>query len=167
MSHGVISLVTTTERPFFIRWDQTFGQGREIHLDEHERVKTLVFYAAPRITMAETPMEVVIRDVGVRMVVTSGGRAERPQMPGWALRLKDHAQINMFCGPRAREQTPEGCVVCNDSLNEEYEAPPFGDYYCCTLCHAGWHHACARTIGGSPNRTLDPFLCPVCEADSR
>eukprot|EP00959_Pyramimonas_sp_CCMP1952_P008062 168729-Pyramimonas_sp.AAC.1 len=127
MKHGVISLIEADGRVMFVRWDAIPRQGRQIHLDEQKRVKTLIFYAAPVLTPLDGPHKVLARDTGVAMVKTVGGMKERPPMAEWALHLQYHAEVQAYCGPRFPKDVRGNCALCDGHLKDAFKLPPMGD----------------------------------------
>ena len=160
MKHGVISLIEADGRVMFVRWDTVPGEGRQIHLDAQQRVKTLIFYAAPVLKPLGGPHRVLARDTGVAMVKTTGGTKERPPMTEWALVLKYHAEVQAHCGPRLPNDVKGNCALCDGHLKEAFKLPPMGDLFVCTICLVPWHRCCAQACDADV--TFEPFQCDMC-----
>ena len=165
MKNGVISLIEREDRVQFVRWEKIAGEVRPIHLDELQRVKTVLFFDRKDvIKLSEVAHRVLIRDTGVEMRKTIGGKRERPPMEEWALLLKDKAEIRAFCGPYTRDGCKEECVLCHGHLTAAYKAPPHVDYYKCRQCLTPWHRICAKALDEAVS--FDAFVCHLCELSS-
>ena len=146
----------------FVQWTDPFKRkGRQVALDDWDRVVTIVAYRVPVESFEDA--SILIKRTGV--VLMRLPRSLRPPMHDWCLRIQWEALSKRFSGPyrvvRARRDCAFCCAVEASGASPKEES---GDVYRCSLCLLFWHARCSG-IDMEAAATVF-FVCVVCASSA-
>ena len=151
----------------FVHWhDAGARTGRRVRLDKDRKIKFNVPHS-PMVPLGTGGVEsfelcdVLIANPPMEMVKPKDLRVP---VAAWVLRVKEHADVCLYCGPFDETGLDEVCALCAGGVKAAR-----ADLYKCCKCLSPWHLGCNRFMAsrlGSPSWSAlsadDPFVCAVC-----
>jgi hypothetical protein len=161
---GMISLILHDGDVMFVQWTAPDLMGaRQVSIDEHGRVKTIVACVIP--VCYYKAATILIRDTGAVMVRARA--ASRPPMAPWCLVVQRHRRMSDIGGPLLDDPTGLGCVVCRHGHSASPADVSKAHLFMCSCCLVAYHDVCALRLhpyGLTTHRqdTLCRTTCPIC-----